>query len=214
LAGDEIAHIPMPGFMETLGAAFRSTGRFVWPLLYFITIATVVMIGRRLRFWFALPLTLVALGAQVADSAPALLTFSDRLAPISDTWKTPLISPFWQRAADAGLNKIRVIPVVSNPGTDWKDLGYYAVNHHMGIDSVYLGRVDASALAALRAHEAEVIKTGSFDPDTLYILDPPSALEAQKHLTSADLFAFIDHRIVVVKNGVHLADGLDLAPPF
>jgi hypothetical protein len=210
----QLMKLSLPQTLETLASTFRSTGRFVWPLLYIITIGTVVMIGRRLRFWFALPLALVALGAQVADSAPALLTFANRLAPVSDTWKTPLVSPFWQRAADAGLKKVRVIPVVSNPGTDWKDLGYYAVNHHMAIDSVYLGRVDAAALAALRAHEAEVINTGNFDPDTLYILDPPSALEAQKHLAPADLFAFVDHRIVVVKNGAHLADGLDLAPPF
>ena len=214
LGSIQLMKLSLPQTLETLASTFRSTGRFVWPLLYIITIGTVVMIGRRLRVWFALPLVLVAFGAQVADSAPALLTFANRLVPISESWKTPLVSPFWQRAADAGLKKIRVIPVVSNPGTDWKDLGYYAVNHHMGIDSVYLGRVDAEALATLRAHEADVIKTGNFDPDTLYILDPPSALEAQKHLTPADLFAFVDHRIVVVKNGARLADGLDLAPPF
>lgn len=214
LGSIELLNLSLPQALENLASTFRSTGRFVWPLLYVITIGVVVMIGRRLRFWFALPLVLVALGAQIADSAPALLTFATHLAPVADSWNTPLVSPFWQRAAEAGLRKIRVIPVVSNPGTDWKTLGYYAVTHRMGIDSVYLGRVDANALAALRAHEADVLKTGSFDPDTLYILDPPSALEAQQHLTPADLFAFVDHRIVVVKNGAHLADGLDLAPPF
>lgn len=213
-ANIQVVKLSLPPAIESLASTFRSTGRFVWPLLYMTTIVTVVMIGRRLRVWFALPLVIVAFGAQVADSAPALLTFANRLAPVSDAWKTPLVSPFWQRAAEAGLKKVRVIPVVSNPGTDWKDLGYYAVNHHMGIDSVYLGRVDANELAALRAHETDVIKTGAFDPDTLYILDPPSALEAEKHLTPADLFAFVDHRIVVVKNGAHLAEGLNLAPPF
>jgi hypothetical protein len=210
----QLLKLSLPQTIENLASTFRSTGRFVWPLLYFITIGVVVMVGRRFRFWFALPLVLVAFGAQVADSAPALLTFADRLAPVSDSWNTPLVSPFWQRASEAGLHKVRAIPVVSNPGTDWKVLGYYAVTHHIGLDSVYLGRVDANALAALRAHEADVLKTGNFDPDTLYILDPPSALEAEAHLTPADLFAFVDHRIVVVKNGAHLGDGLDLAPPF
>jgi hypothetical protein len=210
----QLLKLSLPQTLENLASMFRSTGRFVWPLLYFITIGVVVMISRRLPVWFALPLVLVAFGAQVADSAPALMAFANRLAPVSDNWDTPLVSPFWQRAAKAGLKKVRVIPVVSNPGTDWKALGYYAVIHHMGIDSVYLGRVDADALAALRDRETEVLKTGNFDPDTLYILDPPSALEAQAHLTSSDLFSFVDHRIVVVKNGAHLGDGLDLAPPF
>jgi hypothetical protein len=210
----QLLKLSLPHTLENLASMFRSTGRFVWPLLYFITIGVVAMISWRLPFWFALLLALIAFGAQVADSAPALMPFANRLAPVSDTWGTPLVSPFWQRAAKAGLKKVRVIPVVSNPGTDWKALGYYAVIHHMGIDSVYLGRVDGDALAALREREMEVLKTSNFDPDTLYILDPPSALEAQAHLTPSDLFAFIDHRIVVVKNGAHLGDGLDLAPPF
>jgi hypothetical protein len=210
----QVIKLTLPQLLEDIASTFRSTGRFVWPLLYVITIGAVVMIGRRLRFWFALPLTLAALGAQVADSAPALLQFATRLPPVSDTWDTPLVSPFWQRAAEAGITRVRVIPVVSNPGADWKALGYYAVTHHMGIDSVYLGRVDAKALAALRAREAEAVKTGSFDPGTLYILDPPTALEAQKRLAPDDLFAFVDHRIVLVKGGARLADGLDLAPPF
>ena len=214
LAEFQVIKLTLPQLLEDIASTFRSTGRFVWPLLYVITIGAVVMIGRRLRFWFALPLTLAALGAQVADSAPALLQFATRLPPVSDTWDTPLVSPFWQRAAEAGITRVRVIPVVSNPGTDWKALGYYAVTHHMGIDSVYLGRVDAKALAALRAREAEAVKTGSFDPGTLYILDPPTALEAQKRLAPDDLFAFVDHRIVLVKGGARLADGLDLAPPF
>ena len=210
----ELIKLTLPQAIENLFSTFRSTGRFVWPLLYFITIGAVVMIGRRLRVWFALPLVLAAFGAQVADSAPALLLFPTHLAPVSDTWNTPLVSPFWQRAADAGITRVRVIPVVSNPGTDWKTLGYYAVTHHMGIDSVYLGRVDANALAALRAREADALKTGNFDPGTLYILDPPGALEARAKVTSGDLFAFVDHRIVLVKGGAHLGDGLDLVPPF
>jgi len=132
--------------------------------------------------------------------------------PERDTWKTPLVSPFWQRAADAGLKKTRVIPVVSNPGTDWKDLGYYAVNHHMGIDSVYLGRVDSAELEALRAREKQVLETGDFDPRTLYVLDPDAARLAAAHKAPDDLLATIDGRIVFARSGLHLVDGLDVAP--
>ena len=210
----EVLKLTLPHAIENLFSTFRSTGRFVWPLLYFITIGAVVMIGRRLHFWFALPLVAAALGAQIADSAPALLQFATRLPPVSDSWTTPLVSPLWQRVAEAGITRVRAIPVISNPGTDWKALGYYAVTHHMGVDSVYLGRVDANALAALRAREAEALKTGNFDRGTLYVLDPPSALEAEAHVTPEDLFAFVDHRIVLVKGGAHLGDGLDLVPPF
>ncbi len=213
-ADHELFAIPLPDPIDSLASTFRSTGRFVWPLLYVVTIGAVVLIGTRLRAAFAIPLALAAVVAQAADSGPALLTFAERLPPVSDHWESPLQSPFWQRAAAAGYTRIRVIPVVSNPGTDWKALGYFAATHDMAIDSVYLGRVDAGDLAALRAHEQKVLDTGAFEPGTLYILDPKSALVAQPHVGPGDLLARIDDRIVLAKGGAHLADGLELAPVF
>jgi len=213
-ADRELFVVPLPRPIDSLASTFRSTGRFVWPLLYLVTIGAVVLIGTRLRAAFAIPLALAAFAAQAADSGPALLTFSERLAPVSDHWQSPLQSPFWQRAAAAGYSRIRVIPVVSNPGTDWKALGYFAATHDMGIDSVYLGRVDAKDLAALRARERKVLETGDFDPGTLYILDPRSALAAQQHVAPGDLLARIDDRIVFAKGGAPLADGLALSPVF
>ena len=200
---------PMPAWMENIASTFRSTGRFVWPLLYFITIGSVVMLGRRLKIWLAVPIVLAAFAAQTADSAPALLNFNRHLAPIADIWDTPLQSPFWERAAAAGYNRIRVIPIQS-PGKDWQALGYYAVTHHMGIDSAYLGRTDGVAFAALREHEKQVLATGDFEPQTLYILDAPSSALAAIRAAPDDLLAVIDHRIVFAKAGAHLVDGLGI----
>jgi hypothetical protein len=207
----ELANIVLPKPLEDLVSTFRSTGRFVWPLLYIVTIGAVVMLGRRLRALIAVPVIVAAFAAQAVDSSPALLNFARHLPPAADSWETPLLSPFWDRAAAAGYTRIRVIPVISNPGTDWKALGYYAVAHHMAIDSVYLGRVDAAALAALRAREKSVLETGDFEPHTLYILDAPSAAAAVLHAAPGDLLATIDDRIVFARNGAALVDGLDVA---
>jgi hypothetical protein len=208
----ELIKIPMPQAMIDLFSIFRSTGRFVWPLLYLITIGIVVLLGRRLPALLAVPLLLVAFAAQAWDSGPALLNFSRRLPPVSDTWTTPLVSPFWERAAAAGYTRVRAIPLVSNPGTDWQALGWYAVTHHMGIDTVYLGRVDSAALAALRAHEDEVLASGDFEAGTLYVLGPDAARAAAEHKVDGDLLAVIDKRIVFAKGGAHLVDGLDVTP--
>lgn len=103
---------------------------------------------------------------------------------------------------------------MNSPGNDWRPLGDHAVTHHMAIDSVYLGRTDGVALDALRAREKQVLQTGDFEPQTLYILDPASALLAKPLLTPDDLFVRVDDRIVVAKGDAHLADGLDLQPPL
>jgi hypothetical protein len=157
------------------------------------------------------PLVLVALAAQAADSAPQLLGFSQRLGAPAPTWTTPLVSPFWERAVAVGYNRIRAIPVI-NPGRDWRPLGYFAVTHGMDIDSAYLGRNNDKALAALRQREADALATGTLEPHTLYDLDTRSAVEVAGHLAPDDLLALIDGRIVLAKGGAALVDGLGIAP--
>ena len=209
LSGVHVVTIPVPKWLGDLASTFRSTGRFVWPLLYRVTIGAVVLIARRFRAAIALPLALVALVAQAADSAPGLLSFSSRIAGVSTTWDTPLVSPFWERAASAGYTRIRVVPV-QNPGRDWKPLGYFAVTHGMDIDSAYLGRTDEKAMRDLRRHEAEVLASGAFEPHTLYELDVPAALAAASRLAPDDLLAIIDSRIILAKGGAHLVEGLGI----
>lgn len=206
----DILHIPMPGFMETLGAAFRSTGRFVWPLLYLITIGAVVLVGQRFRLAIALPVLLAAFTAQAVDSAPGWRPFAANMAKPSALWKTPLISPFWERAAAAGYNRVRAIPVRGALGKDWKPFGYYAVTHGMDTDDVYLSRVDEAKLEAARAQASKVLETGDFEPKTIYILDVGAALSASHQSNPQDLLAIVDHRIVFLRDGAALAEGLDI----
>ena len=210
-ANVRLLKLDLPGWIEEIAATFRSTGRFVWPLLYVVTIGAVVLIGGRLRARIAVPVALAAFAAQAVDSGPALLNFAHHLAPVSSTWSSPLQSPFWARAAAAGYDRIRVVPVQS-PGTDWRPLGYYAVTHGMDIDSVYLGRTDEKKLALLRGHEMQVLSTGAFEPRTIYILDTAAALAAGAHATADDLLGIVDHRIVFARGGAHLVAGLDIEP--
>ncbi len=205
----ELLKIPVPDLLEKLGSAFRSTGRFVWPLLYVVTIGAVVLVARRFRLAIALPVVLVAFTAQAIDSAPGWRPFAQHMKQPSDVWPTQLVSPFWERAAEAGISRVRAIPV-RVMGRDWQALGYYAVTHGMAIDAIYLGRVDGKALADLRRRAAEALATGTFDADTLYTLDVSSALAVMQHLRPGDLLATIDRRIVFVPGGARLIDGLDI----
>jgi hypothetical protein len=212
LLGTELFELQLPQQLIDLASMFRSTGRFVWPLLYVITIGAVVLIGRRFRAVVAVPIVLVALGAQVADSGEQLLSFTRRLPAPSDVWSTELKSPFWDRAAAAGCNRVRAFPIVQGPGGDWRMLGYYALTHDMDIDAAYLGRTDGAALDALKAHEQEVLASGDFEPTTLYVLDEKSAELAAQHLAPDDLLAQIDKRYIFARHGAPLVDGLGVAP--
>jgi hypothetical protein len=209
ILNQELVSIPIPGFIDAVGAAFRSTGRFVWPLLYMVTIGAVVLVAGRFRAAVALPLIAVALVTQVWDSAPKWQAFEDHMPPPSATWSTELDSPLWQRAAKAGYNRIRSIPVDEGYGSDWKALGYFALTHGMEIDTVYLGRVDSEDRETLEAYEDHVLRTGQFEPRTIYVLNVRSSLLAARHTGPDDLITVADGRIVLLPGGHALGEGLE-----
>ena len=209
--GIHLVKLPLPESIEKLFSAFRSTGRFVWPLLYFITIGIVVLVARRLPAPAAVLIATIAFAAQTVDSEPAWHNFAKYMSPPSSTWDTGLDSPFWDRVPAAGYTRVRAIPVRS-PGHDWKALSYFAVTHGMATDSAYLGRTDDTDLDALKAKEAAVLETGAFEPNTLYVLDVPSALAAAAHVEPDDLLSIVDRRIVFARHGAALVDGLGISP--
>jgi hypothetical protein len=208
----DLVNLPVPGFIDALGSAFRSTGRFVWPLLYIVTIGAVVLVGRRLRPAIALPIILIAFAAQAVDSSPKWREFAYRMRAPSSTWSTDLKSPLWDRAAEAGYTRIRSIPPDEGFGSDWKALGYYAVTHNMDLDTVYLGRVDKEALQQLRVDGEYALLTGEFEPKTIYILDVRASLMVARRTGPDDLIIMVDHRIVFLPGGRALGEGLDQWP--
>ncbi|MEO6394285.1 MAG: DUF6311 domain-containing protein [Devosia sp.] len=210
-ADHELVTIPIPGWATGFLAMFRSSGRFVWPLLYLSTIAIVALIGVRFRSWLGATIVVAALVLQLADSGQALTRVERNTPRPSAVWSSELKSPFWERVAAAGYDRIREIPPRGMSG-DWKALSYYAVTHGMATDSVYLGRTDETALKELKARNKQMLATGTFEPNTIYRLDPLSALQAARHLRPDDLFATIDGRIIFARGGANLVEGLDIGP--
>ncbi|HEX4299001.1 MAG TPA: DUF6311 domain-containing protein [Devosia sp.] len=211
--GIELPAIPIGDRLEALGGIFRSSGRFVWPILYLVTIGAVVLLGRRFSPAWAVLVMTACLAAQIVDSQPGWSQFRTYAPPPSAQWSTDLKSGFWQRAADAGYTAVRAIPAAYK-GLDWRQLEYYAVLHHMAVDSVYLGRVDQAALDALNASDDQAMDTGNFEPRTIYVLDADAADRIKDHATSDDLLAVVDNRYVFVPGGARLAAGLDDVTPL
>lgn len=211
LLNREAQPIPLPPFLEKVGATFRSSGRFVWPALYSLTVTVVVLAARRLSLRLATPLLAVLLAVQIYDSRQGWGEFRAFVASPGTTWHSSLTSPFWERAATSGLRKIRAVRQRLR-ATDWKDVEDFAYRHGMQTDVAYLGRIDVNTLIALYAHEQDAIAKGSLDLDTLYLLDFVNARAVAEHLAADDLFAVIDREIVYVRHGANLVDGLGIDP--
>ena len=204
--------LPLNPLWEIAGNTLRSSGRFVWPLLYIVTIGAVVLAASRLGPRLSVPLLAVALAAQVADSSGGWSLFRSTMPSPSSTWSTPLVSPFWARVPVAGYTRIRAIPVAAYRAKDWQALETYAYVQHMQTDAVYLGRLDEAAREALIRADETALTTGSFELKTLYILDEASARRAARQLAPKDLLTLVDGRYVFARNGAQLVDGLSLPP--
>lgn len=203
--------IPIDSKLQFLGETFRSSGRFVWPLLYVITIGAVALLSRRLPLKWSVPVAALCLMSQIVDSQRGLSAFARTEPPIASEWKSELTSPFWRRAQDAGFNRVRAIPVVyRNP--DWRELEQVAYEHHFDVDAIYLGRVDDGALKGLEQKEEQALETGDFEPHTLYVVDVPTALRIYPFVQPGDLLAEIDHRIVFARGAASLIEGLPITP--
>ncbi|MEP7240289.1 MAG: DUF6311 domain-containing protein [Devosia sp.] len=207
----EAPEIKIDGWMRFLGETFRSSGRFIWPLLYLVTVGAVVLLGRRLWPGWGLVIITACFAWQVVDSQRGWSAFARFQPRPADHWVNPLSSPFWERAAAAGYSRIRAIPVIYR-NLDWRALEYVAYLNHQQVDSIYLGRVDDKALDALKAKEERALETGDFEAGTIYILDVITALRLQPLLRPGDLLGTIDNRIVFARGGAALVDGLGIDP--
>lgn len=208
LGDHETAPIPI-GPLQSLGEIFRASGRFVWPMLYLVTIGAVVFAARS----FPPAVATIALGvlliAQIADSSTGWSAYRRSMPTPASTWPTPLVSPLWDRAPAAGYTRLRAIPVVfKNPDYQW--LEYYAYTHGMDTDAVHLGRIDDAAIAGVNAADQQALTTGAFEPHTLYILDWPSVARAAAQLQPGDLLTMVDGRFLFARGGARLAGGLAL----
>lgn len=190
-------HYPLPNKIVQLANIFRASGRMFWPVFYVIVFVVIYLVVRGNRTRTAVCLLAVALGVQIVDTHAGWvgLRQSRMMAPASE-WSSPLRDPFWTSAA-AHYANIRALPP-QNQSDTWLPLANYAASSGLKTDAVYLGRMSSTALEQARKKTRQMLETGQYDPDSLYILDENAMLDAVKTINSeTDLLARIDGLVVL-----------------
>jgi hypothetical protein len=198
IAHSEFAY-PIPQSVENVASLLRSSGRLFWPVYYILLLLIVFVIVRHFRSSVAITMLALALVVQVADTSAGWLDIRRGLmVEPAPSWATPLEDDFWDEAA-AEYNAVRIIPP-QNGHPDWKTFSDYAARHGLATDGAYLVR--ASRTDEVRAQERanEVVRNGTFEQDSLYIIDA-SVLD--------EVLASIDEsRDLLIR-----VDGFDLVAP-
>jgi hypothetical protein len=170
----------------------RNSDRMVWPLAYALMVGAIATLGRvwggRRTGWLLLGM----LGLQAADVGPQLVKIHELVAAAPAAVPQPLSDPFWTAAARR-YARVRAVPA-ENLGEGWADIARFAALAGLPTDAIYMARVDSAAEAALQAKMAALLTSGTFEPDTLYVLRDEASLAMVRasHVAGRDLILEAD----------------------
>jgi hypothetical protein len=156
-------------------SAFRSTGRFGWPLHYLVMYLALAATVGRLRPRLATAVVTATLLVQAVDlyPTPARLIANRRL-PLSYTWTNRFFSDFWTRVPPA-YRHLELFPTNicgRTPAAPHLPLSHLAGSHGLTINAASLARYSTEAFSSYCAGLETRMATGQMADDTLYIIGP------------------------------------------
>ncbi|MCK8786462.1 DUF6311 domain-containing protein [Roseomonas sp. NAR14] len=164
--------LPFPPWALRIANVLRSAARFVWPMLYLLTMLAVLVLVRRWGSRAASAVLAAALALQVWDTSPGWLPLRNRYLAAPAQWNLAPGAPFWG-AVLPHYRRIRRLPPQMD-AAGWSRIATLAADHRLGLDMVYLARWDLGNMEALRREAESMVANGRFDPETVYILGNPA----------------------------------------
>ena len=174
--GYDVVSLPFYAHMTTFTGWFRGSGRFAWPLYYFVMALTIAEIARRMPLRRGVLLLATALILQVKDTRP-LRAFVRR--DYSYAWPR-LDNPVWHHLGESFRSLRLVPPIVANriacrhydqPSDYEIKFGVVAAEQHMMFNSGSPARIDS--LTELCRPMLDSLEHGFVDPWTVYVPSAP-----------------------------------------
>lgn len=184
--------LPLPGALENVLAIFRSSGRFIWVVIYTLLFVAVAGLIRGLpERRAALLITLAAL-VQVADLTAPLMTMHDRAAKIQKPHR-------FEDSAYANLGRAHDRLIVLRPWQcqrwetgEWEyplnhfqKFSWAAMDNKLPINSFYAGRTQEKQMI----FHCETLPKGVLhkpaEPRTAYLISPKSFQRVGAHISAS-----------------------------
>ena len=187
-----IWNIPLPKFTANLFSIFRSSGRFIWPVFYFLVLFGLISLVRNIRY--PILVLILALLLQLIDIQPFYV--SKRINGFNQ-YQPNLQSEFWQNAAKTNQHII-LIPATWPLSTIYEPIALYARQNKLTLNWGYFSRAQYDAIAKYAEGVWEDLKVGRADKETIYIFwDSDGERLAQEYLSDHMLICQIDGFSVV-----------------
>jgi hypothetical protein len=171
----------LPGPVLEFFNLFRVSGRFIWPVFYFLVLFGLIILIRNVRFPAVLLLGIVLL--QFVDIQP--LSQPKRLSDIT-VYQSPLQSEFWESAALT--NEHIVIIPAKRLRPPYEPFALFAVRNHLTLNLGYFARYDTLAFEEYSEKVWEDLQANRPDVQTIYILSDPEWITLAKENLADELF--------------------------
>ena len=203
--------IPLPQSVLNAVSPLRTSCRFSYPLGYLAVVGVVYALTTYLDRKLTCALFLIAGTLQVADTSGAWKPNREGVAARqADSWKTPFVSPFWERAG-AVYKDIREYPAADLKR--YTEIAYFALKHRMRTNAAYLNRVDMVRLKDDNDSFVRDVKNGQLDSKTIYIVDEPYVVPVIENRKPDDLIELVDGYLVLLPRARARASSLALERP-
>jgi len=192
--------ISFPESFKPFFNILRHSNRFFWPVYYSLLLLSIYFLlqfkYRKYNYLF----WIFILAIQIYDTHAGWGPLRQKLmwpAPPEDGF--PLQNRFWENAAKKYKNIIK-IPISHKP-PQWGIFARYAADYQLATNSVSFARVDKEKLAQSNSNFLEMLDTGKFNDDTLYVIDDWKLFPVDVRFNpQIDLFARIDGFNVLAPN--------------
>ena len=164
----EIFTYPIPEPIMQLIGPFRSSGRFIWLIVYLIMIYGLIslsLIIQKKTFW-GFSLLILLLCAQLYESATVYS--HTRMRFTESEFTAQLVSSKWDQIAQ-NYDHLVVIPPLNNDPS-WFELSLLANKWDMTTNATYLGRIDLKKFEFAATSAQINLETFQFDSRTMYVI--------------------------------------------
>lgn len=160
--------IPYPSKLVKILSIFRSSGRFMWPILYIIYIYVIKKIIDKSTKKSAMIFLCICIIIQISDLSNVITQkndyFSNKIKYISQ-----LQSPVWSNFAQKNYKHIVFFKNMNDNLKLMWSFSEYAINNNMTLNDGYVARKDSKFIDEVKNQYLEELSQGNSKDDTIYV---------------------------------------------
>lgn len=205
----QIWNIPLPEKIYNFFSNFRASGRFIWPVFYFIVLFGIIEILRNSKF--SSLFLAMAIVIQLMDIQP--LYSQKRMTELQEFHSTTQ-SAFWNELGKTNQH-IVVIPGQRELEFDYEPIAQFAMENGMTMNWGYFSRANYAAIGKYAEQTWDDLLAGNFDNNTIYMFQGNDwKSKARKSLSDTMVLCTVDDFMLALSPDNPAVKEITLADDF